>query len=58
MDFGGQAFAAVGGGFIGGVVGVVTGAIIGASVGGERAYDISEREHTQKVEIIGALMSR
>jgi len=58
MDFGGQAIATVGGGFIGGVVGVVTGAIIGASVGGERAYDISEREHTQKVKIIGALMSR
>lgn len=52
-----QTVSAVGGGLLGGIVGAAAGAIIGASVGGEKSYDISDREHIQKVEIIRTLMS-
>ena len=56
MDFG-QTISAVGGGLLGGIVGSIAGLAIGASIGGNESYDISEREHTQKVMIIRTLMS-
>ncbi|MFZ0454359.1 MAG: hypothetical protein WCE54_04860 [Ignavibacteriaceae bacterium] len=57
-DFGGQTISAVGGGLLGGIVGSIAGLVIGASIGGNESYDISKRDHTQKVMIIRMLMSK
>lgn len=53
-----NASAMIGGGILGGLAGFTVGGTIGGSNGGNDVYDISARSHTQKVKIIGALMSR
>lgn len=54
--FNSQTISAIGGGLLGGIVGSIAGLVIGASMGGNTSYDISKREHTQKVEIIRMLI--
>lgn len=57
LDFG-PGLNIIGGGLVGGVAGFAVGGIIGASCGKDKVYDLSQKTHIQKYNMIEGIINK